>query len=306
MLADDLTGALEVGALFAGSVVCVGDRVDADVVVLDLETRQLDGAEAAARVRAAVRGFDGELIYKKTDSTLRGNIGAELAALPEGRIHYAPAYPRMGRTVRAGRLYVNGVAVEATAFAFDPTQPVRDGDVRKVAGAAERVAVHDGETEEDVRAVAKTVMGEPCVRLAAGPAALAGALAVRMGLSAGTVERPVVRECFVVNGSLHPASAAQVRYAEERGMRGWRMAAIGEAWHAPGALVVFGGDTAREVLRGFGDPVLHPLGEVMAGVPVSWFEHAGRRWTLVTKAGGFGGEDLLTRLREMLDEGGAQ
>jgi len=44
-------------------------------------------------------------LYLKTDSTLRGNIGSEisavLAAFPGSPLVYAPAYPRMGRTVRA-------------------------------------------------------------------------------------------------------------------------------------------------------------------------------------------------------------
>ena len=60
-----------------------------------------------------------ELIYKKTDSTLRGNIAAELRALadlfPTWRIGYAPAYPALGRTVKNGVLYVDDVPVSETA-----------------------------------------------------------------------------------------------------------------------------------------------------------------------------------------------
>src|ERR1017187_6914780 len=97
VLADDLTGALEVGAKFAASGVAaqVGtapallprDLHDAaGAFVVDTETRHSDAAEAARRVyefahAAYDEGFSH--VYKKTDSSLRGNIGAELAALSE-------------------------------------------------------------------------------------------------------------------------------------------------------------------------------------------------------------------------------
>lgn len=311
LLADDLTGALEVGARFENSVVCLHSGCDPRVLVLDMESRHLPPDEAAARVRECCAGAHAEVIYKKTDSTLRGNIGAELGALPAGKIHYVPAYPAQGRTVRGGKLFVYGVPVQESAFANDPTQPVADNDIRALlerqGAPLERIEIHDGTTDGDVHAAAKRILKEPAPRLAAGPAALAGELAALLGLARHTPDWPVVPACLVVNGSAHPASAAQIQYALEHGLeqRGWRLGTRDEASGAPGALVIFGGDTAREILRGFGDPPLHPLGEIMAGVPVSWFVHEGRRWTLVTKAGGFGAPELLVRLHAMLNRGTA-
>src|ERR1039458_4252556 len=97
VLADDLTGALEVGAKFAASGVAaqVGTapallprdlHAAAGCFGVDTETRHSDAAEAARRVyefahAAYNEGFSH--VYKKTDSTLRGNIAAELAALSE-------------------------------------------------------------------------------------------------------------------------------------------------------------------------------------------------------------------------------
>src|ERR1043166_8822965 len=112
-LADDLTGALEIGAKFAAAGISAAVSTtlawdqDATALVIDTETRHEKPSEAAAIVhRLAREAGDFRLLYKKTDSTLRGNIGAELSAMaeafPGARVTYVPAYPLMGRTVRNG------------------------------------------------------------------------------------------------------------------------------------------------------------------------------------------------------------
>src|SRR5450432_1499710 len=82
-IADDMTGALEVGAKFsaAGIRAVVSTKpVDAGsspVVVFDTETRHLSAKRAAEEVKRFIRQSGGRpprLIYKKTDSTLRGHI----------------------------------------------------------------------------------------------------------------------------------------------------------------------------------------------------------------------------------------
>ena len=90
IIADDFTGALDSGVQFAAygaaTRVMVKDQVDfascdAQVLVVDTETRHLPPEKAyqiveeltRAACRAGIR-----YIYKKTDSALRGNIGAEL------------------------------------------------------------------------------------------------------------------------------------------------------------------------------------------------------------------------------------
>ncbi|MCS7043707.1 MAG: four-carbon acid sugar kinase family protein [Bryobacteraceae bacterium] len=311
VLADDLTGALECGALLEGSIVTLSLPASAPAAVVDTETRHAPPQQAAETVRRLTEQSPAEMIYKKTDSTLRGNIGAELAALPPGRIHYAPAYPQMGRTVRGGRLLVDGVPVEQTAFARDPLDPVLDSDIRRVlarqGAPLERITVHEGETEADVERAAACVLAEAPPRLAAGPAALLAVLARRMGLARTSALLPRIGHCLVINGSAHPASRAQMAAAEAAGVfdERWRAGTVEDARNAAEALAVFGGDTAREVLRRFGDPPLHPAAEPMPGVVLSWFEACGRRWWLITKAGGFGRPDLLPRLKAMLAGGAA-
>src|SRR5436190_3182646 len=100
VIADDLTGALDTAAPFAahGWRTCVvpwpgrsarsrsWQRVVGanDVVVVDTASRHVAPREAARRVAAAVvaarRADGGYQLYKKIDSTLRGNVAAELAA----------------------------------------------------------------------------------------------------------------------------------------------------------------------------------------------------------------------------------
>lgn len=128
VLADDLSGAADCGIAFTrsgGSAVVIlsaedapATRVEADVLALDADSRHLPpDAAAATNARLARRYFTDDLLfYKKIDSTLRGNIAAELAALTPlaGLAIVAPAFPATGRVTRDGRIYVHGVPLEAT------------------------------------------------------------------------------------------------------------------------------------------------------------------------------------------------
>ena len=111
MIADDFTGALDTGVQFAASGVqtrvIVGGDVDlaargedVQVLVIDAETRHLPPERAYAVVEKLVRQAEAlgvQYIYKKTDSALRGNIGAELTALlrasGQKQLPFLPAYP---------------------------------------------------------------------------------------------------------------------------------------------------------------------------------------------------------------------
>ncbi len=75
----------------------------AGVVVIDTETRHSKPAEAVEVVSAlarAAREAGYSRVFKKTDSTLRGNMGAEFTALIDAfdgaPLLYVPAYPQMG------------------------------------------------------------------------------------------------------------------------------------------------------------------------------------------------------------------
>jgi uncharacterized protein YgbK (DUF1537 family) len=130
ILADDLTGAADCGIVFARhgreTVVVWGDgEATGDVVAADVDSRRDPPAQAAARhvaVQAARRREDMRL-YKKIDSTLRGQpaaeLAAQLAALRRDGARAplavcAPAFPATGRVTIGGRVVVHGVPLEQT------------------------------------------------------------------------------------------------------------------------------------------------------------------------------------------------
>lgn len=329
-IADDLTGALEIGAKFAAqglhSIVTTNagreNNFDAPVVVIDTETRHAPPIEAAMVVRRAAklaRQHDTQLVYKKTDSTLRGNIAAELEALQdvfsEQQLLYAPAYPELGRTVKDGMLFVDGMPVHETEFANDRWSPVRDCRVHAALGRVQ-ATVMDGETADDVDNAASLVLANSPPQICAGPASLAGALARKMG--SGTASQfGKARRCLVVNGSLHPSSLAQIHAARHEGIFDglWelldehvegagshRAASVGnlvrkKLWNGRfDALVVFGGETAFGIHHALGSTPFESIGEITTGVAVA--RSADLLW--ITKAGGFGRPGLLRTIREQL------
>ncbi|WP_415379619.1 four-carbon acid sugar kinase family protein [Halosimplex sp. TS25] len=130
VVADDLTGAMDTGHGFAarGRSVRVrravgGDPSDtghADVLVVDTDSRDDDPAAAATAVARAVDAHPAELVYKKVDSTLRGNVVAEVdAAVAAARADLAvvaPAFPATGRTTEGGRHLVDGTPLAEAGY----------------------------------------------------------------------------------------------------------------------------------------------------------------------------------------------
>lgn len=372
VLADDLTGALEVGAKFASEgIVCMvtaelslsppGFNDEIQVLVIDTESRHLSPSEAGRRVRilaTAARERRVRYLYKKTDSTLRGNIGRELESLSAAYgglpVVFAPAYPEMGRTVEHGRLYVNSRPVSETEFASDPLNPIRESDIPTLLASQSRLAVHsppvldaeempggihvcNGTTDEDVLACARFMLATPALRLAAGPAAFAHCLAKLVDWPRKKLARlPSVEGCLIVNGSRNEVSARQISHALSCGLRSIPPCGATEAdssWlilmpepgtaggplqiarrtgekvknilrqAAPDALFIFGGDTARAVVQDLGSPPLHPLGEVLPGVPLTRTAFPGkesRDLYLLTKAGGFGTVEIVSEIQQLL------
>ncbi len=255
-IADDATGALEVGGQFAreGVAARVTTRTEfapaPGALVVDAETRHAEPAAAAALVRrlaAAARDTGVRHYYKKTDSTLRGNIAAELQALagvfPDRVLVYVPAYPKMKRTVAGGEVFVDGKPLAETPTARDPVRPATGGDLIALlqAGCPARISlardagelaallgavaagsfiVCDGRTDADLEATGEALglAGRPL--LLAGTGGFAGLWARRLGLPPGPAPPalPRVGRCLVAGGSMHPASREQVRMAQAAGL----------------------------------------------------------------------------------------
>lgn len=230
IIADDLTGAADCGAPFAGrgiastvllatrgeGAVSAADFADADVLAIDADTRSLGPVEAAASVARIVDAHrDAAVVmFKKIDSTLRGNVAVELVATLAARraysatrsaILFAPAFPACGRTTVNGRQWVFGTPVEHSAFwRGERVRPgngiaamleeagltcaglelarVRAGvsalaDAMRKAASGADVVICDAETEADLEAIALAGMLFDTRTVWAGSAGLARHLA---------------------------------------------------------------------------------------------------------------------------------
>ena len=117
LVADDLTGAVDTGHGFAarGRGVRVrlrgeGDAetppADRDVLAVDTDSRAASPSVAAEAVTRAIAAYPAARVYKKVDSTLRGNVVAEVdaavAATNADVAVVAPAFPATGRTTEDG------------------------------------------------------------------------------------------------------------------------------------------------------------------------------------------------------------
>lgn len=124
ILADDLSGAADCAVSYAksGSATVIElslqNNLDAQVLVFDTDSRHLDANEAAKLNVDAWRAVrqPGLRLYKKIDSTLRGNWAQEISALiPEaGMAVVAPAMPAMKRFTRDARQFIDYTPVEET------------------------------------------------------------------------------------------------------------------------------------------------------------------------------------------------
>ena len=147
IIADDFTGGLDTGVQFAArgirTRVVTDPETDyvaaadgAEVLVVVAETRHMPpfrAYDAVYRVALAGKRLNVPHIYKKTDSGLRGNIGAELSAVMdacgEKQMAFLPSMPAMGRVTRNGVHYIDGQPVSESVFGRDPFEPVTESDV---------------------------------------------------------------------------------------------------------------------------------------------------------------------------------
>ena len=158
IIADDLSSATDCGAQVVRSglsvVVPLGgysppaQARPTQVISVDTDSRSLSADRAYAKVRAAAQQLVAEGwtdFYKSVDSTLRGNLGAEIEAVleivePDCAV-IAPAFPKYGRTTVDGVQYLHGHPLHETEFGSDPTAPVRDADIaRRLAEGSRRKA----------------------------------------------------------------------------------------------------------------------------------------------------------------------
>jgi uncharacterized protein YgbK (DUF1537 family) len=286
IVADDLTGACDAAAPFAP---CVTGFSLSGVRAYSTESRDLTEPEIIRSMQSIARtAGPAKIIFKKIDSTLRGNVQAEIkAAMRAFRCTEAvitPAFPDMGRIVKEGCLHVDGVLTRQLDSAFQ-----------------------NAVTNEDLDQIVDAGLKLPGRVLWAGSAGLAAALARRLygtpqSVPPPQVEGPVV---FCI-GSDHPATQAQrielQRHHPEAKILPIRRTQttleeirLGVAGAA--ALFITGGDTATMVLQAIGAKTITIKHEVVTGLP--WGLLSGGIFDgcpVVTKSGGFGAPDTLVKV----------
>lgn len=260
IVADDFTGGLDTGVMFAKNGFATWMSDDRSrlcgysgdyVAVLDTETRHLKKESALEKLRKTAE-FAREkkipLLFKKTDSLLRGNLGAELEGmiLGSGRnlLVFAPAYPEMGRTVEEGRLFIEGKPLTAGSYADDlissvqknrvkdivraqtaiPIRETRLLDRPPVVGEKAEIYICDTTEEEDFRMIAEAIKPVADQVILAGCGGFAKYISEYL---AGTYIERKKQEPYrsveyrgqtVFCGSVNGRTRKQIKYAVEKGV----------------------------------------------------------------------------------------
>lgn len=408
VMADDFTGALDTGVQFATygarTEIITDMRVDfseypqAEVLVIDTETRHMGRKEAYETIyqltqRAVGAGIT--RLYKKTDSGLRGNISDEIRAVLDASgqdfLAFLPAFPKMNRIVSGGISYVDGIPIEQSVFGRDPFEPVTCSRIKDFFGehkglvreytrpedlviqrGEKQIAVFDSVSDEDMHKVADQLHRKGKLKVLAGCAGFASAIAGYLQISCLERKAEKLKKPFlIVCGSINDISKRQVAYAKERGIRGitltleqllekeylntdegkkllgelvdicaregvcildtssdreevnrylarelipleearvYIVARISEILEyfmdkeTDPTIMVIGGDTLIHFVRKMKCRQISLLYELEKGVVYSSMRSKGKMLKVISKSGGFGEEDLLIRLIDMMED----
>jgi D-threonate/D-erythronate kinase len=253
IVADDLTGAMDVAGPLADRGLTTfavatpegcspADLEGGAVISINADSRHLSASEAARcmhRVASELVDARAEILIKKIDSTLRGNVVAETLAMMEATRRsiavVAPAFPGQKRTVRGGVVHIEGVPLADTNLARDalsrpPLEPLHLLFTRAAQRAAVQVLrssqppqllnpgetqilVFDAESDADLEQIVRNLQPDLQRVLLVGSAGIAQAVGrVCFADSAPSVRSPSVRgRILVVVGSRAQQSAEQVR-----------------------------------------------------------------------------------------------
>ena len=261
IIADDFTGALDTGVQFAAcgipTRVVVDPEIDfasihAKVLVVDTETRHLPAGQAYEIVskltrRACAAGVS--FIYKKTDSALRGNIGAELAAVlkASGRkqLPFLPAFPQMNRLTQNGVHYIDGAPVTESPFGKDPFEPVRHSAVASLIASQTDlpaksypalndhesapdeagILIFDAASVEDLARTGRQLAHRNLLAVSAGCAGFGAVLPELLGIEKGEPAKlpRLDSRLLIVCGSVNPITVAQMDWAQKAGFARLRL-----------------------------------------------------------------------------------
>lgn len=144
IIADDFTGANDTGIQMRKRGievdVLLSPTFHSSSIVIDTESRNLSKDNAYLKVKDMTSKIcsssDFDIIYKKVDSTLRGNIAQEIQAVADvyrpDIIVFAPAFPKLNRVTKSGKQYLNGQPLMQTELTKDPLSPIITDDLSEI------------------------------------------------------------------------------------------------------------------------------------------------------------------------------
>jgi uncharacterized protein YgbK (DUF1537 family) len=259
IIADDLTGAIETGVQLAKQGIStrvihnpntdlnqVLHEIDSTVIVFNTESRHIDQKEAARRVGQVVKNSRERGIkhfYKKTDSTMRGNVGAEIEAFQQETgqhtIPFIPAHPKLKRFTKKGYHYIGDRLLHQTEFGNDPLEPIEISfipsllqkqtnlKISLVASSGHdsipensEILVFDCQSEIELEKIGARLLKNNLHHSIAGSAAMCELLPMLFDLKSEKSELPKFHKpTLLVNGSLNKISLNQVRFAHKKGIK---------------------------------------------------------------------------------------
>jgi len=272
LIADDLTGGADAGAQFAkrglktllvpfrgeGSVPFT-THTASDVLVINTITRGLPPSEAFDILSGLLKSFDPKrfpILYKKIDSTLRGNIGSEIDAILRKTnlplCFLAPSYPEQGRVLVGGIMMVGEKPLALTEAARDAAFPVQESHICKLLAnqtslsigtidlthvasgkealrrvvergqrAGRRIIIFDAVSRQDLATIAEVALSMETVPLLAGSAGLAGEVArilVPGQAKIGPERQRTFRHVLIIGGSASAVTHAQLQRLQDGGL----------------------------------------------------------------------------------------
>jgi uncharacterized protein YgbK (DUF1537 family) len=258
IIADDFTGAVDTGVHFSSQGIStfittdekLGQRnlkTGTDVWVCITQSRHLPAEDAYKKVASVTRYALDEgipYIYKKTDSTLRGNIGSELAAVVDTAkpcdLMFVPAFPKENRITLKGIQYVNGCKLAKSPFSKDPFDPVTLSHVGEIINqqtstplvmvaksnyeelllrspTSDNIYIIDAETDDDIKKIGQILKNTGRLKFLAGCAGFAEILPSLLDLkSSCTANRLARSKILVVSGSINQVSIEQLQYVKKQ------------------------------------------------------------------------------------------
>ncbi|HTX33522.1 MAG TPA: four-carbon acid sugar kinase family protein [Bryobacteraceae bacterium] len=345
LVADDLTGACDAAAPFAAAgiratvmLALEADVGETRVLAVTTDSRGLPADEIRGAMSAAAAllpAIPAQVVFKKIDSTLRGNTAVEIAAALETfgcrAAVVCPAFPAMHRVVRQGYLHV------ATAADFGPVHvPTHLSsahraacELRAAVSGGDRMVSLDAECDADLDRIAAEIAALEGPILWAGSAGLAAALARSLNPGSYRAPKPAragpVLFCIGSDHAVTLAQQAALLSARNTVPLECPAAAISQAlvrgqhvllriprdpqagaslceWlpRAPAAaLVLSGGDTASLVCRALGVTSIALCDEIVSGIPRGVLQGGALDgMPVVTKSGGFGNCDALIEIAD--------